>query len=757
MTSSRKRFTDFSDEYPDLSDANLIAIDIETYDPKLSEEGAGVYRRDGFILGVSIATDTFADYYNIGHYDCNPKLRERNVAYIRYVMSLPIDKVGANISYDIDWLVNWIEFNADDYRRMSVNAKVKGKWYDIQVAEPLINENQKSFSLDTLAKKYLGIGKYKTEIDKFCEDNGWKGDARKYLYKMPYSLVKKYAIEDVRQPLAIFAEQKILMEKEGLIPVFELETALLPAVMSMRATGAIIDTRVRDKNMLLAQGQLDEANGRLLRNYGAVNYNSPYQLAKLLDDAGIGYERKLVYTNSQGVVMEINIVGDEAKAVVKYMKDKYSVTKEEMILVNKVTNYCPDAIHRCNPTIPSKFLEALDERINETDTDEKYSQVVEDLLFCRKADKIINTFLAGSLRNNVCPDGRIHPSIITVKSGDYASGMSGTVTGRFAMKNPNLQQIPSKGKNKYWGNMCRECFIPEKGHWFAKIDYSQVEYRILAHYALGSGAEHLRETYINDPHTDYHQYIQDMTGLARSYAKNLNFGCMYGMGISKMMLTFGWSRVFCEEVLSTYHGKAPYIKQTMRKASEVAEKRGYIKTISGRHSHMESRELLYKMMNKLIQGSAADIMKKAMIDIYESGIVGTGENQLKWHVTVHDELDVSVPKTSEGIRNLFKMKYLMEHAYELKVPLKAEIEIGNNWADVKLLDFDKLHVSPEEHKKFMPYFKEAMTKSFSFTQMKQDLFLQHVSDSSVVGQVYHITRACEDMEQARSAYKKANK
>lgn len=751
-------FRDFSEEYPDLSSAELIAIDLETYDPKLNDEGAGVYRRDGFILGVAIATDTFANYYNIGHYDCKEELRLKNVEYVRYVMQLHVNKLGANISYDVDWLENWIEYHPTDYRRRSVHTSVLGKWYDIQIAEPLINENQRSFSLDTLANKYLGVGKYKTELEVFCEQNGFKGEVRSYIYKMPYKLVRKYAIEDVRQPLAIFKQQMAIMEQEGLIPIFEMETSLLKAVAHMRRTGAIIDAKKRDRNMRDAQNQLDEANRRLLANYGAVNYNSSQQLAKLLDSAGIEYERKLAYTNKDGILMEINIVGDEAQAVLKYMKDRHSCTQEEVMLVNKVTNFCPDAIHRCNPTVPSKFLEALEDRLDEdVDVEGKYSKVVEDLLFCRKADKILNTFLAGSLRVNVCPDGRIHPSILTLKGGDESTGLSGTVTGRFAMKNPNLQQIPSKGKNKYWGRMCRECFIPEKGHWFAKIDYSQVEYRILAHYAMGPGSEHLRETYIDDPNTDYHQYIQDMTNLARSYAKNLNFGCMYGMGIGKMMLTFGWSRQFCEEVLSTYHGKAPYIKFTMRKVSEVAERRGYIRTLSGRHSHMEKRETLYKMLNKLIQGSAADIMKKAMVDIYDSKIVGEGKNDLKWHVTVHDELDVSVPQTAEGIRKLFKMKYLMEHAYELKVPLKAEIEIGDNWANVALLDFDKLHMSREEHERLKPYFKEKLTHSYSYTNMKQELFLKHISDSSVVKQIEKLTSVCEDVEQARDAYKKAHK
>ena len=126
-------------------------------------------------------------------------------------------------------------------------------------------------------------------------------------------------------------------------------------------------------------------------------------------------------------------------------------------------------------------------------------------------------------------------------------------------------------------------------------------------------------------------------------------------------------------------------------------------------------------------------------------------------MTVHDELDISVPKTADGIRKLFKMKYLMEHAYELKVPLKAEIEIGDNWADVSLLDFDKLHMSRDEHERLKPYFKEKLSHNYSYVNMKQELFLRHLSNASVVKQIEKLTAVCEDIDDARDAYKKAHK
>jgi len=738
-----------TDKYPDLSKSDRISFDIETYDPNLLKLGAGVYRCDGYILGVAIATSTFSAYYNLGHYDCTEELRNKNVAYIRKVLALPCEKVGTNVMYDTDWLENWVEFHATDFRRRSLNAQVKGKLLDIQVAEPILDEYARSYSLDTLANKYLGRGKAKNEIDQFCKDNKLSGDSRKHLYRMPSILVEKYAIADVTLPLQIIAQQLKLIEEQGLTEIFELETALLRPVMNMRRTGALIDTVARDNNIRTANNQLFEAKQRIKNTYGDINYNSSQQIAKLLDKANIDYERKLVFTTKEGLRHDQKVTNAQGVLALKFKMSPKLLNKVELVELTRITCGYPKEIHSCNPSIPKEFLETLEEQLGEkTDASQRrYQQVVEDILFCRKADKTINTFLAGSLKETVCMDGRIHPTINTLKGGD-AKGLFGTVTGRFSMSNPNLQQIPSQGKNKVWGNMCRECFIAGKDQWFAKLDYSQIEYRILAHYALGDGAQHLRDTYNNDPNTDYHQYIQDMTGLERSYAKTLNFGVMYGMGLYKMMLTFGWSREFCEELLAVYHGNAPYIKATMNRVGEVAEVRGYIKTIGGRHAHSESKDKSYKMLNKLIQGSAADVMKKAIIDVDASGIFKT----IACPLTVHDELDLYVDKTADSVRKMFRVKHIMQDVYPMKVPIKVDIEIGSNWSNVGELDFDKLIMSKNEHTRLLPHFKNDMSKDFTY-YVTEEVFLKFLTDANVVQKVESYVALFADIKQAKKKEK----
>lgn len=666
-----------------LKEATIIAFDTETYDPQLMQLGPGVYRQDGHVLGVSIATDNgFAEYFNIGHYDCTEKEREENVALVRWILALPVDKLGANVQYDVDWLMNWKGSPDFGFRGKGIQANIEGRWLDIQVAEPLIDENQGKYNLDFLAQKYLGRGKMKTEIGRFCEENGLKGDERAWLYKMPYALVHKYAVEDVVEPIEIFTLQKAKLEEDGLMPVFELETALLKATMNMRYEGVVIDSKVRDINSYEANNEREERIHRLREKYGDVNFNSTQQLASLFDKENIPYNYKLRYLDTKEKEIEKVICKENAKLVMDFIDgDKDPHTK---FVVNSLTNQSAEHIITCNPTIGKEYLEGLEQQ----DTEDFDSNLIKDILFVRRADKMLGTFLQGSLKANIAMDGKIHPSINTVRTNDF-----GTRTGRFSMSNPNLQQIPSKSRDKYWGKLCREPFIPYEECWWGKLDYSQIEYRCLAHYASGPGARELVQTYNNDPHTDYHQYVVDLTGLNRSFAKNLNFGCMYGMGISHMAEFFNWELDYAKEIMSIYHDRAPYIKFTMNAVSNVARSRGYIKTLAGRRAHLVDKDKAYKMLNSLLQGSAADIMKKAMVDIYyTTDILST----LKWHITVHDELNWSIPKTAQGVRSFVQVKHAMEQAYTLKVPVKAEMEIGTNWAMLNDFGFDDLNITEKD-------------------------------------------------------------
>lgn len=646
----------------DLSKAKIISLDIETFDPGIAKKlGAGVYRNDGYILGVAISDgEGYSNYFNLGHYDCTKAEREENVKYLREVLALDIPKLGTNLMYDIDWLENWQGSEKHGWRGEAPQFKVNGLLYDIQIAEPIIDENQGRYSLDFQANKYLNIGKAKDEIDEFCEDNGLKGDSRRWLWKMPSSLVRKYAIADVELPLEIFRKQWVIMQEDNLLNVFELETKLLRAMLHMRRNGVLIDENRRDRNIMTAQNEFEKKYYELIDKYGEVNFNSTFQLADLFDKNDVPYNFKVTFEDGDSTVVEHKV----GKAIKEGKAEDYRVELKGRT----------DEIKNCNPTIPREYLTSLEE---------EYPQIA-DIMFVRKADRMINAFLNGSLVDYITDDGLIHPEIRNVRDDNY-----GTRSGRFSMTNPNLQQIPALSTDYYWGKLCREVFVPLENCWWAKIDYSQIEYRCLAHFANGPGSEDLVESYNVNPKTDYHQYVMDLTGLSRKFAKNLNFGLAYGMGRYHMAELFNWTLEYAEEVLDIYHSKAPYVRATVKNVERVAKNRGYIKTLAGRRSRLVDRNKAYVMFNRLLQGSAADIMKKGMLDIYEAGLVGDIRNfdedykkgKVFEHLTVHDELGFSVPKTVEGIRTLYEVKQKMQDAYKLKIPIIADVEIGPNWAE----------------------------------------------------------------------------
>lgn len=597
--------------YPNLSDANEICIDIETKDPLLLDKGPGVYRKDGYIIGVGIATKDFAEYYDIAHPDTPPARAESNLRYIRDVCGNHVPKIGANLYYDVDWLENF------------QGIKVNGQLIDIQIADALLNEYQKHYSLNALSEKYLNKTKYYDEVDEFCKQMEWKGVAAGHFWRMPYSILRNYAITDVDNPIRIWEYQRSLLMDENMLDLFYLECDLIRTLLKFRRNGVLIDVAKRDANSLIVQNKIEELDGLL----GGINVRSTKELAAVFDSYGIPYP----YT------------------------DKY------------------------NPSITAEVLESLKDDY----------PIANNIHMLRKCKTEMSNFLQGSLLEHIIAEtNKIHCSFYNTKTDNY-----GTKSGRLSSANPNLQQIPGD-KDPWFYKLTRELFIPFEGCIWGKVDFSQIEYRVLSHYAEGPGSDLLRDSYIQNPKTDYHKYIMDATGLPRKLAKNYNFGCMYGMGVPTMAKKFNLTEEEARDNYNIYHKKAPYIKHTIKNIERVAKSRGYIKTILGRRAHVESTSKLYTFTNRLIQGSAADIMKKSMIDADTAGIFDV----LYPHITVHDELDFSIPMTKAGIEATNELKHIMETCVELRVPVIADLEVGKNWYDLmgidnKLTEADLHHVS----------------------------------------------------------------
>lgn len=598
-------------EYPDLSKENIIGLDIESYDPNLIEYGPGVYRQDGRILGVSLATPSgFAEYYDIGHYDCSPETKEKNLKYLEKILALPMAKLGANLLYDVDWLENF------------QGLKVNGNLHDVQVAEPLLNEYAYSYSLDTLAKQYLDKGKYKTEIQAFCDENGLKGDPRIWIYKMPYAIVRAYAKVDAIEPIEISKHQIPKLKEQKLFELYKKEMKLFRPLLAMRKNGVNIDVDYVDAMTEEIVYDIEDKTMAIYDKIGyEMNFTSTKQLAELFDELGLLYNRN---------------------PITEKMKEK--------------------GIEVGNPSITKDDLEHID------------NPLIQEIYTVRKLKRALKAFFINSFTKNRVVD-KIHTSFYPLRTDDR-----GTVSGRFSSANPNLQQIPAR--DKYIGPMCRRAFIPVKNHLWFKLDWSQVEYRVIAHYAEGPGSEEIREAYNKDPNTDYHEQIMKRTGLERKPAKNLNFGLAYCMGATTAAKKFGWALEYAMEVVELYHEKIPFLKHTINRVIKAAKSRGFIRTLLNRRARVKDIKKTYVLFNRLIQGTAADIMKEAMIQAWDKGLFDI----LIMSLTVHDELDGSMPITEKGIEAVWELKQIMENCVKLKVPIKAVLEIGTNWKDTKEYD-----------------------------------------------------------------------
>jgi len=317
---------------------------------------------------------------------------------------------------------------------------------------------------------------------------------------------------------------------------------------------------------------------------------------------------------------------------------------------------------------------------------------VKQIARAREINKSHTTFIDTILKHN--HNGRIHAEINQLR-GDNG----GTVTGRFSYSNPNLQQIPAR--NKELGPAIRSLFIPEEGHTWGCFDYSQQEPRLVVHYALATlgttGVASIAEEYNKkDSNTDFHKMVAKITGMPRREAKTINLGLFYGMGKNKLQAELGVSKLKAEDLFRTYHDKVPFVKQLMDATMKRAQDSGKIRTLLGRlcrfhlwepnqfgihkalphdkalleHGPGIRRAYTYKALNRLIQGSAADMTKKAMIDLHKEGIIP--------HIQVHDELDISVKDDKEAKQ----IVQIMETSVELEVPNKVDYEAGSNWGNI---------------------------------------------------------------------------
>jgi len=602
------------DDLKDLKGCKEIAIDLETNDPGLTTSGSGSVVGKGHIAGVAVAVEGWSGYFPIGHENGGNMDKKLVLGWLQEILNQEYTTfIFHNAMYDVCWL-------------RAVGISIKGKIVDTMIAASLVNENRFKFDLNSLSREYVGIGKDEKILREAAKDHGV--DPKAEMWRMPARFVGEYAERDAEVTLKLWQRLNIELHNEELMDVFNLETKLFPCLIDMRFKGVRVN--------------LEHAEN--LKKKLIIREN------KILSDI-----KGLV-----GFDIEINAARSIAKGFdkLKLPYDRTEKSNEPSFTKNFLQNH-PHAL-------PKAIADA------------------------REINKARTTFIDSITKHS--HKGRIHADINQIRSDQ-----GGTVTGRFSMSNPNLQQIPAR--HPEIGPMIRSIFIPEEKTVWGSFDYSQQEPRILVHYAKLQnldGVDEIVNAY-NDGDADFHQVVADMAGIERKQAKTINLGLMYGMGKNKLMSELGLMRESAEKLIRQYHTKAPFVKQLMDNVTRKAEDRGKIRTLGGRACHFNlwtptqfgvftplpleqarkeydeplKRAFTYKALNKLIQGSAADMTKKSMVALYENGIIP--------HIQIHDEVDISVESDAQAEQII----EIMESAVELKVPNKVDYESGANWGEIK--------------------------------------------------------------------------
>ena len=601
------------DIFPKFSDTERIAIDLETYDPHLLTSGPGWATNRAYMVGVGVATKDWKGYFPIRH-EGGGNLDE--VVVLRWLKntlsSSKREVIFHNALYDVGWL-----------RREGVD--VKGKILDTMFAAPIVDENRYSYSLDALGQTYCGEKKDESLLQDAAL--AWGINPKAEMYKLHSKYVGPYGEQDAALTLKLYEKLKLELREQNLEPIYEMECKLIPLLLEMRWRGVRVDEqKAADVSKKLSL-QEQKLHIEIKRKYGEdVNLWANASLQKIFDKNNLAYPRT-------------------EKGMASFQRQWLENHEHEL---------------------PQMIVRA------------------------RKLNKARTTFIDKMISEHAV-NGRIH-----AEAHPLRSDAGGTVSGRFSYSNPNLQQVPARDPEL--GTMIRSLFIPEEGCQWGLFDYSQQEPRLTVHYANRMGLIGAKDavTAYRDKNADFHQIVADMANIPRKQAKNINLGLSYGMGKQKLIKELGLGDTEAQALLTKYHEKVPFIRGLQDQCARVALDRGYIKTLAGRRCHFDlwehkyddsmplpleearekygdvlKRSYTYKALNRLIQGSAADMTKLAMLGLWEEGIVP--------HVQVHDEVDISIEDDEQAA----KVSRIMENCVELAVPLVVDTELGASWGETE--------------------------------------------------------------------------
>ena len=599
-------------EYKDLSSYSEIAIDLETRDDGINNKlGAGWATGNGYVIGFAVAVEGWQGYYPFKHYGGGNMIPEQVKKYMQDVCALPGTKIFHNAQYDVGWL-----------RRMGI--KINGPIVDTMIAAGIVNENRWSYSLNALAKDYLGEVKSEQDLNEAAKSHGI--DPKAEMWMLPAEHVGFYAEQDARLTYLLWQRFKHEIQSQSLETVWALESDLLPILIEMREKGIRVD--------------VEKANA--------------LKTAFMAEEKGVLSEIKTIVGTDLDV-WKARAIGHAFERL------KIEFPRTPTGEPSFTTNWLSNSKHK----------------------------ICKLIMQAREINKFHGTFLQSILKYEY--NGRIHGEINQLRSDS-----GGTVSGRLSMANPNLQQLPAR--NKDYAKRIRGLFLPEEGCEWGSFDYSQQEPRMVVHYAasIGEGYEgsnELVEAYSNSE-TDFHQTVADLAGIERSQAKTIGLGLMYGMGKNKLAISLGLSKEEAETLIAKYNRKVPFVKLLSDRCMQKASDEGVIRTKKGRKCRFDmwetkdfgihtpetfenavakygrnniKRAFTYKALNRLIQGSAADQTKQAIIACKNAGFLPK--------LQIHDELCFDIKDKSD----INKIKETMENCMEFKVPSKVDVALGEDF------------------------------------------------------------------------------
>jgi DNA polymerase I-like protein with 3'-5' exonuclease and polymerase domains len=604
--------------FPPIQNAKRICIDVETKDPGLKTLGPGVRRpRSSYVVGIALAIDSGPSMYFPVRHEGDDNLDKDTVTEWCHAefKKYKGEVVGANILYDLDWLGS-----------EGIYFHPEATFLDVQHAEALLNEHRMRYNLNSLAEEYLGETKREEELRSIAKLYGI--DPKSELWRLPAGYVGRYAIGDVELPLDILRFQETKLQAQNLTKIWKLETDLIPVMLAMRQKGIRID----EEKLMECETFFQEQESLALHT--------------IKKDTGVDLTNQLW-------------VAESCADVLRKLKIEFPLTEKTKA-----------------PSIASDWLKSID------------NPTVQLIARGRRFNKARTTFCDSIKRHMTY--GKIHPNFNQLKGDD-----GGTVTGRLSCNNPNIQQQPIRDKEI--GRMFRGIYLPDEGLQYARMDYKEQEPKLALHFAILSkqrGYEELLKRYSEDP--DVGSYGLISSELDRDTCKTVYLAQLYGAGGLKISDTLNKSRgdkglpqletVWREDdkgglheypgpeataIIDNFKQGAPWVIGLIRAVTRKARAKGYVKTLLGRHNRFPDIEFVYKATNKLIQGSAADQMKKALVDLYAAGHTP--------HIQVHDEIGISVPDEAQAI----EIKEIMENAVQLKIPALVDYTLGANWGECK--------------------------------------------------------------------------